>query len=89
VPGQHPRPNIGHPQASAEKIGSESSRGQTKRRNGSDTDAMNDLWDETDDGDVSPICAACGVSALPPEASGEPSMCENPNCSAFGELMGR
>ena len=48
---------------------------------------MSDLWDETDDGDVSPICAACGVSALPPEASDEPSMCENPNCSAFGELM--
>ena len=49
-----------------------------KRRNGSDTDAMSDLWDDTDDGDVSPICTACGVSALPPEASGEPSMCENP-----------
>jgi hypothetical protein len=50
---------------------------------------MSDLWDETDDGDVSPICTACGVSALPPEAPGEPSMCENPNCSAFGELMSR
>jgi hypothetical protein len=48
---------------------------------------MSDLWDETDDRDVSPICPACGVSALPPEAPGEPSMCENPNCSAFGELM--
>jgi hypothetical protein len=50
---------------------------------------MSDLWDETDDGDVSPICTACGVSALPPEVPGEPSMCENPNCSEFGELMGR
>ena len=50
---------------------------------------MSDLWDETDDDDVSPICNACGVSALPPEAPGEPSMCENPNCPAFGELMGQ
>lgn len=56
---------------------------------------MSDLWDdpESDPDDVfgedSPICAACGVSALPPEAPGEPSMCENPNCSTFGELMDR
>lgn len=50
---------------------------------------MSDLWDELDDDDVSPICGACGVSALPPEAPGEPSMCENPNCPAFGELMSR
>lgn len=57
-------------------------------RAGDDTVLMSDLWDETDD-DVSPICASCGVSALPPEAAGEPSMCENPDCSAFGELMDR
>jgi hypothetical protein len=63
--------------------------GRTKRRDGSDTDAMSDLRDETNDGDVSPICTVCGVSALPPEAPGEPPMCENPNCSEFGELMGR
>jgi hypothetical protein len=63
--------------------------GRTKRRNGSDTEAMSDLWDETDDGDISPICTTCGVSALPPEAPWEPSMCENPNCSEFGEMMGR
>lgn len=50
---------------------------------------MSDLWDETDDDDVSPICVVCGVSALPPEAPGEPSMCENPDCSEFGELMAR
>ena len=50
---------------------------------------MSDLWDETDDVDVSPICPACGVSALPPEAPGEPSICENPNCSTFGEPMTR
>jgi len=63
---------------------------QTKRCGGSDTGTMSDLWDETDDdGDVSPICTTCGVSALPPEVPGEPSMCENPNCSEFGEPMGR
>ena len=50
---------------------------------------MSELWDETDDDDVSPICPVCGVSALPPEAPGEASMCENPNCSEFGELMSR
>ena len=62
---------------------------RTKRRNDSDTEVMSDLWDEIDDGDISPICTTCGVSALPPEAPGEPSMCENPNCSEFGEMMGR
>jgi hypothetical protein len=62
---------------------------QPKRLSGGNTGAMSDLWDESDDTDVSPICDACGVSALPPEAPGEPSMCENPNCPAFGELMGR
>lgn len=50
---------------------------------------MSDLFDDIDDGDHSPICIACGVSALPPEAPGEPSMCETPNCSELGELMGR
>ncbi len=45
------------------------------------------LWDDIADDDISPICPACGVSALPPEAAGEASMCENPNCDAFGELM--
>jgi hypothetical protein len=62
---------------------------RTKRRNDSDTEVMSDLWDKTDDGDISPICTTCGVSALPPEAPWEPSMCENPNCSEFGEMMGR
>jgi hypothetical protein len=62
---------------------------RTKRCDGSDTGAMSDLWDETDDGDVSPICTTCGVSALPPEVPGEPSLCENPNCSEFGEPMSR
>ena len=57
-------------------------------RSGGNTGAMSDMWEEADDDD-SPICSACGVSALPPEAPGEPSMCENPNCPAFGELMDR
>jgi hypothetical protein len=47
---------------------------------------MSDLWDEPND-DVSPICSACGVSALLPEVPGDPSMCENPNCPAFDEPM--
>jgi len=46
---------------------------------------MSDLWDETDDDDASPICDACGVSALPPEIPGEPSTCENADCPTFGE----
>ena len=61
---------------------------RTKRCDGSDTDAMTDLWDQTEDDDDSPICPTCGVSVLPPEVPGEPSSCENPNCSEFGEPMG-
>jgi hypothetical protein len=60
---------------------------RTKRRNGSDTGFMSDLWDEPDERYASPICPTCGVSALPPEGPGEPSTCENPNCSEFGEPM--
>jgi len=45
---------------------------------------MSNLWDETGD-DASPICDACGVSALPPEIPGGPSTCENAECLAFGE----
>ncbi|MFT5025905.1 MAG: hypothetical protein ACI9CV_000657 [Ilumatobacter sp.] len=48
---------------------------------------MSDLWDEPDERYASPICPTCGVSALPPEGPGEPSTCENPNCSEFGEPM--
>jgi hypothetical protein len=61
---------------------------RAKRCDGSDTDAMSDLWDEADHADVSPICPTCGVSALPPELPGEPSSCENSDCSEFGEPMG-
>ena len=59
--------------------------GGAEARHHGETALMSDLWDDIDDDDVSPICPECGVSALPPEAIGEPSMCENPNCSAFGE----
>ncbi len=48
------------------------------------TGEMSDLWEETED-DASPICDACGVSALPPEVPGAPSSCENADCDAFGE----
>ena len=51
---------------------------------------MSDLWDEPDDDDdVSPICNACGVSALLPEVPGDPSVCENPNCLAIEEPINR
>jgi len=64
-------------------IAARAEHGRTDRR--AILDAMSDLWPDDADDDVSPICGDCGVSALPPEAPGEPSMCENPNCSAFGE----
>ncbi|MFT7475737.1 MAG: hypothetical protein ACI81L_002678 [Verrucomicrobiales bacterium] len=49
---------------------------------------MSNMWDTTN-GDESPICDFCGVSALPPEMPGEPSSCENADCTAFGEPIGR
>ena len=39
------------------------------------------------DGDRAPICPACGVTALPSE-TGEGFVCENPDCSAYGEPVG-
>lgn len=47
---------------------------------------MSDLWDEGDE-DASPICAFCGVSALPAEMPGDEPICENSACSAFGESI--
>jgi putative hemolysin len=46
-------------------------------------------WDE-EEGIVveqAPICAACGVTALPDERAGGEAVfvCENPDCEAFGE----
>jgi hypothetical protein len=38
-----------------------------------------------------PICPFCGVTALPSESGSwdDPSfVCENPDCEAFGELVG-
>ena len=44
-----------------------------------------DDWDEAEF-DGAPICAACGVTALPEEgASG--FVCENPDCEVFGESV--
>jgi hypothetical protein len=48
---------------------------------------MSDLWDDGDD-EASPICAFCGVSALPPEVPGEVSTCENADCTEYGEPIG-
>jgi len=47
--------------------------------------SVESMFDDFDDGDTSPICAFCGVSALPPETPGEQPMCENADCGAFGE----
>jgi hypothetical protein len=56
-------------------------------------------WDdpaEDDDGwadadvDRAPICAVCGVTALPAEAARGADttfVCENPDCDAFGEVV--
>lgn len=52
-------------------------------------------WDESDDGDHrddgrAPICAACGVTALPAETANvldATFICENPDCDAYGEAV--
>lgn len=49
------------------------------------SEVMSGMWDPVDEGDPSPICPHCGVSALPAEAPGEPNLCENADCEAFGE----
>jgi hypothetical protein len=44
-------------------------------------------WDDAEV-DRAPICAACGVTALPAETSNVLDtrfVCENPDCTAFGE----
>jgi hypothetical protein len=43
-------------------------------------------WDEPDD-DRAPICPFCGVTALPSETSQPEFVCENPDCTAFGESV--
>lgn len=45
-------------------------------------------WDEPDgDDDRAPICAFCGVTALPMEGGQAVTrfVCENPDCDAFGD----
>ncbi len=50
-------------------------------------------WDEhdgggSDDEGHAPICATCGVTALPAETANvldATFVCENPDCAAFGE----
>ena len=40
--------------------------------------------------DRAPICAACGVTALPAESAevlDTTFVCENPDCEAFGEAV--
>ena len=52
---------------------------------------MTSLWDDGEDesgDDPSPICPACGVSALPAEVPGEQPDCENASCVQFGEPIG-
>ena len=49
---------------------------------------MSDWSEQMEDGDHTegraPICAACGVTALPSE-SGDWFVCEHPDCPAYGE----
>jgi len=39
---------------------------------------------DADEEGRAPICASCGVTALPSEAS-DGFVCENPDCPAYGE----
>ncbi len=57
---------------------------------------MTGEWDERhdegggDDEGRAPICAACGVTALPAETANvldATFVCENPDCEAFGEAV--
>ena len=52
------------------------------------TELMDDA-DSWEDAEVerSILCTSCGVSSLPPEVLGESSVCENPDCEAFGEAV--
>ena len=42
------------------------------------------MADGGDEEDRAPICAACGVTALPSEV-GEGFVCENADCPAYGD----
>ena len=46
-------------------------------------------WDEPE-GNRAPICPFCGVTALPAETAGGGDtdfVCENPDCSAYGDVI--
>lgn len=50
---------------------------------GRDDDAFAGDLDEIDD--HSPICGACGVTALLTDERSATFACENPDCDAFGD----
>jgi hypothetical protein len=43
-------------------------------------------WAEPE-GDRAPICPYCGVTALPSELGTTEFVCENPDCSAYGDVV--
>ena len=48
-----------------------------------------DQQEDADDGRA-PICASCGVTALPAETSNvidSAFVCENPDCDAYGDTV--
>ncbi len=50
---------------------------------------MSDPYEDDGD-DRAPICAACGVTALPAETANvldTAFVCENPDCEAYGEVV--
>ncbi|MDZ7733388.1 MAG: hypothetical protein U5R31_09980 [Acidimicrobiia bacterium] len=54
---------------------------------GFDADSGAGSWDDAEVGRA-PICAACGVTALPADPTTVVDtrfVCENPDCEAFGE----
>jgi len=49
-------------------------------------------WDDDPDEDRAPICPYCGVTTLPAELShvlDTDFFCDNPDCDAYGERIGR
>ena len=57
---------------------------------GGDDDDDGDGDGGSDDEGRAPICATCGVTALPAETANvldATFVCENPDCEAFGEAV--
>jgi len=46
---------------------------------------VDDLFGDASE-DRAPICASCGVTALPSE-TGEGFVCENPDCPVYGDAV--